>query len=487
MKAYDARSAQDIVDRVRQALVLSDASKGKSSLATTADSGNVPSFDFSTLPEYEILKIKKAVGDIAGIENPFYRLHDARACEMTSINGRTIVNFSSYDYLGLNGHPRVAFAAKAAIDRFGTSVSASRLSAGERQVHRDLEAALAALHGVEAAIAFVSGHGTNVSVIGTLLGKEDLIITDAVIHNSVAEGARLSGARLILCRHGDIEAFERALRLHRARYRRALIVVEGLYSMDGDVPDLAALIDLKKRYDAWLMVDEAHSVGVLGATGGGIAEEQNVDPTEVDVWMGTLSKSLAAAGGYIAGSRALIELLKYTCPGFVYSVGQSPPVAAASLAAIDVMQNGTWRLKKLRRNGQLFIAGAKARGLDVGSSIGAAIIPVIVGDSPNAVTLSQRLLARGYNVVPAIFPGVPENQARLRIFMTSRHERSHIEGVLDAIAEELERIRRGPSFVNVVSRHFNISPAAVSARLTVPIERPSEAFHDATVGVAAAD
>lgn len=455
MTAYNPNDAQQTVDRVRQAL--ESPQSGPSRLDNRSEPAPTrrgrQEFDFTTLAEYEILKIKRAVGDIAGIENPFYRLHDGVACETTSINGRTIVNFSSYDYLGLNGHPEVVAAAKEAIDRFGTSVSASRLSAGERQVHRDLEAALARLHGTEDALSFVSGHATNVSVIGALLGPEDLIVSDAVIHNSVIEGAKLSGAKRILCPHGDLEAFERALRLNRARYRRALIIVEGLYSMDGDVPDLAALIRLKRRYSAWLMVDEAHATGVLGSTGRGTAEEQKIDPKDVDIWMGTLSKALTAAGGYIAGSRPLIELLKYTTPGFVYSVGVSPPVAAAAWAAIGVMQKEPWRLENLRRNGSAFAAGAKARGFDTGLSIGAAIVPIIVGNSPHAVVLSQRLLARGYNVVPAIFPGVAENQARLRFFLTSRHTPDQIEGVLDLMAEELPKVRSSPSFVNIVAGH----------------------------------
>ncbi len=168
------------------------------------------------------------------------------------MEGREVINFSSYDYLGLNGHPDIGAAAKAAIDKFGTSVGASRLTAGERQVHRDLEALLAELHGVEDALSFVSGHATNVSVIGGLLGPDDLLVSDTLIHNSVVEGAKLSGAKRILCSHGDVEAIERALRLNRRRHRRALIIVEGLYSMDGDVPDLAALVRLKRRYDAWL-------------------------------------------------------------------------------------------------------------------------------------------------------------------------------------------------------------------------------------------
>ena len=451
--ARSSDEALDVVNRVRQALAQPSAGTERPSQRPpqAAASEERRRFDFGTLPEYEMLKLQKAAGEIAGIDNPFYRLHDGRAAETTSVEGKEVVNFSSYDYLGLNTHPDVGAAAKAAIDKFGTSVGASRLTAGERQVHRDLETLLAELHGVEDALSFVSGHATNVSVIGGLLGPDDLLVSDALIHNSVVEGAKLSGAKRILCPHGDLEAIERALRLNRRRHRRALIIVEGLYSMDGDVPDLAALVRLKRRYDAWLMVDEAHSVGVLGATGRGIAEEQNVDPADVDIWMGTLSKSLASTGGYVAGSRKLIELLKYTSPGFVYSVGGCPSVAAAAGAALDVMRREPWRLERLRQNGRAFVAGAKARGLDVGLSIGASVVPIIVGNSPSAVILSHRLLARGYNVIPIIFPGVAENQARLRFFITSRHTQAHIDGVLDAIAQELPEIRKAPSFVNLVA------------------------------------
>jgi 8-amino-7-oxononanoate synthase len=334
----------------------------------------------------------------------------------------------------------------------GTSVSGSRLSGGERQIHRDLDAALARLHGTDDALAFVSGHATNVSVIGSLLGPQDLLIADGIIHNSIIEGARLSGAKRILCPHGDAGALERALRLNRARHRRALVVVEGLYGMDGDTPDLAALIRLKSRYNAWLMVDEAHSIGVLGTTGRGIAEEQDIDPRDVDIWMGTLSKSLAAMGGYIAGSRPLIEILKDTTPGFIFSVGLSPPVAAAAHAAIDIMQRETWRLAKLRENGRVFLSGAKARGLDTGLSIGAAVVPVMIGNSPHAIMISERLLASGFNVVPAFFPGVAENQARLRFFLTSSHTLEQIESVLDVLTDELTKIRNGPPLVSLVTR-----------------------------------
>jgi 8-amino-7-oxononanoate synthase len=463
--AYDRREAQETVDRIRHALEHppADAARRRPAAQPTAPQTRLET-ELTALPEYEILKIKRAVGDLTGIENPFYRLHDGRAGEFTSMGGRTIVNFSSYDYLGLNSHPEVAAAAKRAIDRFGTSVSASRISAGERQVHRDLEDALARLHGTEAALAFVSGHATNVSVIGGLLGPEDLIVSDAAIHQSVLDGIKLAGAKRILCPHGDIEAFDRALRLNRARYRRALIVVEGLYSMDGDIADLAALIKLKRRYSAWLMVDEAHSIGVLGATGRGLAEEQGIDPTEVDIWMGTLSKTFCASGGYIAGSQPLIELLKYTTSGFVFSVGLSPPIAAAATAAIDLMSKETWRLTQLRENGRAFLKAAREHQLDTGLSIGASVIPIIVGNSPHAVLLSERLLARGYNVVPAIFPGVPENQARIRFFITSGHSIEQIREVIDVVADELPKVRNSPSFIHMVGKQH----------LTLPLGKPAE-------------
>ena len=214
--------------------------------------------------------------------------------------------------------------------------------------------------------------------------------------------------------HNDMQALDRMLERARAGARQVLIAIEGHYSMDGDVPELGALVRLKRRYDAWLMVDEAHSAGVLGAAGRGIAEEQGVDPGDVDIWMGTLSKSFASSGGYIAGRRDLIDLLKYTSPGIVYSVGPSPAVAAAAHAAIRHMLDEPWRLRKLRDNGRLFLEAARERGLNTGCSIGASVVPIIVGDSLKAVTLSDRLFRRGINVQPILYPAVEERAARLR-------------------------------------------------------------------------
>ncbi len=398
-------------------------------------------FDFSTLPLFRQIRMQRAAADLIGIANPFFRAHDARAGATTEIDGRKFINFGSYDYLGLNGHPEVVAAAKAAIDLYGTSVSASRVVAGERPIHRQLEAALARATGVEDAVVFVSGHATNVNAIGTLMGPKDLVICDALIHNSVVEGVRHAGATRLMFPHNDLDALEGLLSQSRGRFERTLIVVEGVYSMDGDLPDLPRLVALKRRFGAWLMVDEAHALGVLGATGRGLAEHFGVDPTEVEIWMGTLSKTLCGCGGYIAGTSALCEFLKINAPGFVYSVGMPPPVAGAALACLEIMAREPERVARLVANGQYFLTRAKAAGLDTGSSTGHAVVPVVVGDSITAALLSSRLLEVGINAAPIIFPAVAEKSARLRFFITAAHTEAMLDEAIEATARLLTEIR----------------------------------------------
>jgi 8-amino-7-oxononanoate synthase len=384
----------------------------------------------------------RAAGHILGIENPFFRPHDGIAGAETSIEGRRLLNFVSYDYLGLNGDPRVSDTAKAAIDRYGTSVSASRLVSGERPLHRDLEMALAAAHGTEDCVTFVSGHATNVTVIGHLVGAADAVVHDALAHNSIVQGAILSGAHRLAFPHNDLAALDRQLGGLRRRMKRMLVVVEGHYSMDGDVPDLQRLVDVVRRHGAWLMVDEAHALGVLGPSGRGLAEHCGIDPSAVDIWMGTLSKTLCASGGYIAASRALVEFLRYSAPGFVYSVGLSPPVAAAATAALAAMLAEPWRVARLHANGRLFLETAREAGLDVGGSIGAAIVPIIVGSSILAGRAADLLFQRGVNVQPIVHPAVPERSARLRVFLSSRHEPAQVRAAVSAIAQAVAEAGR---------------------------------------------
>lgn len=392
---------------------------------------------FDRFPGYEKLLVPQAAAKRLGLPNPFFRTHEGVAGATTQIEGRTFVNFSSYNYLGLAGHPRVNQAAKEAIDRYGTSASASRLVAGERPIQRELEQALAEFYEVEDCVVFVSGHATNVTTIGYLFGPRDLIVHDALIHNSVLEGARLSGATRRSFPHNDTAALEAILGEIRGQFERTLIVVEGLYSMDGDIPNLPALIDIKRRYKAFLMVDEAHSLGVLGATGRGLREHYGVAGTDVDIWMGTLSKALAGCGGYIAGERALVEHLKYAAPGFVYSVGMAPPLAAASLAALEIMKAEPERVARLRERAKSLFELATRHGIDTGACAGYAVIPAILRNSVKATRMSEELHKRGINVLPIIYPAVEERSARLRFFANSGHTENQISSAIEILSEIL--------------------------------------------------
>ncbi|MEA2861033.1 MAG: 8-amino-7-oxononanoate synthase [Methylobacteriaceae bacterium] len=405
--------------------------------------------DFNTLPGMQEIGLQRAFGAVIGISNPFFRLHETRAGATTIIEGQIYDNYSSYDYLGLNGHPEVQAAATAAIEQYGTSCSASRLVAGERPLHRELEAALAAHYEQEACVVFVSGHATNVSSIGALLGPKDLIVHDSLAHNSIVMGGTLSRAERRFFPHNDLDALDELLTSSRHRHERVLIAVEGLYSMDGDVPDLARLVEIKRRHAAWLMVDEAHSLGVLGGTGAGIFEHAGVDPHEVDIWMGTLSKTLSGCGGYIAGPTVLADYLKFAAGGFVFSVGMSPPLAAAAIAALDLMHREPERVARLHRNSQHFTDCARAADLDIGTSAARAVIPVVTHNSLIAIALGQKLFDRGINVQPIIPPAVPERSARLRFFLTSEHTEAQIDRTIQAIVEAREEIGDGRSLLTL--------------------------------------
>lgn len=394
-------------------------------------------YKFELHPGYQQLRILNDAAAQLGISNPFFKLHEGRAGARTTIAGREYINFASYNYLGLSGHPAVNTAAVAAIEHYGTSVSASRPVSGDRPLHRELEAEIAKVYDAEDAIVFVSGHATNVSTIGYLFGARDLIIHDELIHNSVVQGIQLAGSKRLAFPHNNWEALDTILSAQRDHFERVLIVVEGIYSMDGDFPDLPKFIELKHRHHCFLMVDEAHSFGVLGATGLGIREHFNLASKDVDIWMGTLSKALASCGGYIAGNIELIEHLKFLAPGFLYSVGMSPPLAAAALTALHILRREQHRVEMLRARGELFLIQAKSAGINTGTSSGNAIIPAIIGSSLKAVQVSEKLLESGIHVQPILYPAVPEKSARLRFFISSEHSDADISYSVTALAKIL--------------------------------------------------
>ncbi len=429
-------TCRDVIDAVQKHLV-NGRDDRKASRAV-----EIPPEDhhFDRYPEYVKLKQNLEMLESTGLGNPFFKVHERVANDTTVIGGREMINFSSYNYVGMSGDPVVAAAAKEAIDRYGTSVSASRLVSGETGLHRELERAIADFIGADDAIAFVGGHSTNETTVGHLFGPGDLILHDALAHNSIVQGCILSGAHRRPFPHNNWQVVDRLLADLRGDYRRVLVAIEGVYSTDGDIPDLPRFIEVTKRHKAFLMVDEAHSAGVLGPQGRGIGEYFSVDPQSVDLWMGTLSKSFGSCGGYIAGCRAMVEYLKYTAPGFVYSVGISPANAAAALAAIRLVKDEPERVARLHERAGLFLTLARSRGLNTGLSKDSPIVPVILGDSIHCLRLSRAMFDRGINVQPILYPAVEERAARLRFFITASHTEAQIRHSIDVTAEEVERI-----------------------------------------------
>ena len=393
---------------------------------------------FNRTPEF--INLKKDLERVAQLGNPFFHLHDGIAKDTIIIQNRELINYSSYNYIGMSGDPIVAEAAQNAIALYGTSVSASRLLSGERPLHRELETAIANFIGTEDAIIYVGGHATNVSTIGHLFNDKDLIICDALSHNSIKEGCKLAGATIIDFPHNDVTALEQILIENREQYQKVLITVEGIYSTDGDLAPVPEIVQLKQHYQTFLLVDEAHSIGVLGISGGGVREHFNLQPNDVDLWMGTLSKSFASCGGYIAGSAELIQYLKYTAPGFIFSVGMSPPNTAAALAAIELLQAEPQRAIKLQSRAKYCLNLAQSKGLNTGYSADSPVIPIIVGEPHKAVTLSQKLISQGINVGPMVYPSVPYDSSRLRFFITCLHTEEQIDFTMDTVEKAIREI-----------------------------------------------
>jgi len=449
-EAFGARFPEQVLPQIETCREVAEAILDHMPVKAAPAAASVPaagaaaidpdSWDIARFPEVRALEQNFAMVRDAGLENPYFSVHEGLTNDRTMIGGREMVSWATYNYLGMSGDPEVTAAAKAAIDRFGTSVSASRLVSGEKTIHQELEREIARFVGTEDAVTLVGGHATNETVIGHVVGPGDLVLHDALAHNSLLQGAILSGARRRPFPHNDFEAADRLLAQMRGQYRRVLILIEGIYSMDGDFADLPRFVAVARRHRALLMVDEAHSIGVMGPRGRGIGEHFGVDPGQVDIWMGTLSKALGSCGGYIAGSRTLVRWLKYTVPGFVYSVGLPPAAAGAALGALRLLQRQPERVARLQANAALFLELARAAGLDTGPSGGSGVVPVILGNSMHSLRLSRALFARGINVQPILYPAVEERAARLRFFITSSHTADQIRRTVAALDEELSRI-----------------------------------------------
>ena len=355
--------------------------------------------------------------------------------------GGSLVSFANYDYLGLSGHESIKAAAAEALDRHGTGALGSRLVGGERTGHRAFEEDIAKFVGAEAALTLVSGYLTNVSIISHLLGTKDLLIIDELCHNSIVAGAKGTKATLLTFEHNDLDHLEHLVRTHRGQYRNCLIVVEGLYSMDGDLPDLPRLLSIKEQSKSWLLVDEAHSIGVLGDHGRGISEHFGEDPNRIDLIVGTLSKTFVSCGGFLCARQEIIDWLRYTLSGFVYSVGLSPVITAAAHAALKLIIAQPQRTARLRLISELFLQKANAAGLNVGNALGRGIVSVIFEDLHSTLRASQALLDANIFAPPIVHVGVPKDMPRIRFFLSARHEAHHLDEAINVLRAEMRKPR----------------------------------------------
>lgn len=369
---------------------------------------------------------------------PYFRKSEGVARNTMIIEGKEKINFSTYNYLGLNGNEEINKYAKQAIDCYGTSVSGSRLLSGQIELHEKLEMKIAEFLGTDDALVQVGGHSTNVNTIGNIVGDSDLILHDALAHNSIVQGAILSHAKRKPFRHNDMEHLESELKKLRKKFRRVLIVVEGVYSMDGDICNLPELVRIKKKYGALLMIDEAHSFGTIGKNGRGVTSYFNINPKEIDILMGTLSKSAASCGGYIAGSKKFIKHLRYNSPGFIFSCGATPANTAAAYKAIELFEADEDRITRLTDNSKYFLEKIKQMGFDTGMSCDTPIVPIIIGDSQKALSMSNRLFEKGVNALPIVYPAVKEDEARLRFFISASHTKSDLDTTLKILEEFCE-------------------------------------------------
>lgn len=378
--------------------------------------------------------IEKRVMDAKNADLYYFNqpISELRGGARVLVKGREMGMFASYSYLGLIGHPKINEAAKAAIDKYGTGTHGVRSLAGTLEIHEELEQTIADFRGAEAAVCYTSGYVTNLTVISTMLGRGDYVISDKLNHASIVDGCLMSGAKFVRFRHNDMDALE--IRLQQVEPGASkMVIADSVFSMDGDIIDLPRVVELCRKYNAWLMIDEAHSIGVLGERGRGIEEHFGM-PGAVDIKMGTLSKTIPSVGGYISGKKELIDYLRHASRAYIFSAALPPGQAAAAKASFEVILEEPWRVEKLRKNASQFITGLKQRGFDT-LQTETAIVPVICGSDEHAYMMTREVQHQGVFVLPVVSPAVAPGLSRLRATVTAAHEPEEIEHAMDVIYE----------------------------------------------------
>ncbi len=346
------------------------------------------------------------------------------------VNGRVMGMYASYSYLGLIGHPRINEAAKRAVDKYGTGTHGVRTLAGTLSLHNELEETIANFKHAESALTYTSGYVTNLTTISTLMGRGDYVFSDKINHASIVDGCLMSGAEFRRFRHNDMDHLEGLLKNAPSDVSK-LVIADSVFSMDGDIIDLPRIAELAQKYNAWLMIDEAHSLGVLGEKGTGIEEYFNLYDA-IDIKMGTLSKTIPSIGGYVAGKKELIDFLRHGSRAYIFSAALPPAQAAAANEAFKVILNEPERIERLNANTRLFIDGLKGMGFDT-LLTETAIVPVLCGTDEKAFELTKRCQEQDVFVLPVVSPAVQEGMARLRATVTAAHNPSDIEHAMDVI------------------------------------------------------
>jgi glycine C-acetyltransferase len=367
----------------------------------------------------------------AGLYNNIRTLSSPQGAWLV-VDGKQVLNFCSNNYLGLANHPKIVDAARKATETYGVGPGAVRSIAGTMDLHVELERRLAAFKGVEAAITFQSGFNANLATIPALVGKDDVIFSDRLNHASIIDGCRLSGAKIIAYEHNSPESLEAAIQENLPQYRRALIVTDGVFSMDGDIAPLPSLYEVAKKYDILLMVDDAHGEGVLGKGGRGIVDHFGLHG-KVDIEVGTMSKAFGVMGGVVAGDKVIVEWLRQRGRPFLFSSAMTVPDAAACLAAVDLLESSTDLVDLLWDNARYFKAEMRNLGFDTGVSE-TPITPVMLGEAPLAQQFSRELYEEGVFAMAIGYPTVPQGKARIRVMISAAHDRDDLGKGLEAFA-----------------------------------------------------
>jgi len=371
------------------------------------------------------------------------RVLDDEQAAVCHYDGREVINLASNNYLGLCNHPKLREAAIAATEKYGVGSGAVRTIAGTMRIHMELEEKIAAFKGVEACVVFQSGFAANAGTVSSILGKEDFILSDELNHASIIDGARLSRAKIKVFRHKDVAHAEELLKEIQNEPGRKLVITDGVFSMDGDIGPVKQLCDLCDKYGAIMMVDDAHASGVLGRNGRGSVDHFGCTQ-RVDVQVGTLSKAIGALGGYVCGSRDLIDYLYHRARPFLFSTSHPPSVAATCIAAFDLLESEPERIERLWGNTRYFQEQLKTAGFDIGGKTTPAsetpITPILIGDGRKTMEFSRALFEQGLMATGIAFPTVPEGKARIRCIMTSEHTRGQIDRALETLTATAKRM-----------------------------------------------